>query len=69
MTKDDDVQTTTFACLALHYSDIMVCHYCALSWDTNDSAPPQCRPEDWRSTAEHRKHKKLPQSEMRRREQ
>ncbi len=29
-------------CKHVQYGDMMLCETCAISWDTNDSYPPQC---------------------------
>jgi hypothetical protein len=32
-------------CAARQHSDMMHCVRCGISWDTNDEAPPRCKPE------------------------
>lgn len=34
------------SCLAVQYSDSMVCRECGLRWDVNDPYPPPCRRSD-----------------------
>lgn len=33
-------------CQAVKFSDLMVCDYCGLTWDTNDPNPPKCKRDD-----------------------
>lgn len=36
-------------CLARQYGDQFICAPCGLTWDTNDTEPPDCRKVDRRS--------------------
>ena len=38
-------------CLARQYGDQIICAACGLTWDTNDTEPPDCRKVDRRSKA------------------
>lgn len=36
------------SCLAIQYSDQMICSACGLGWDVNDPDPPMCKKIDKR---------------------
>ena len=38
-------------CLARQYGDQIICAACGLTWDTNDTEPPECRTNIKRATA------------------